>query len=128
MRRAAPAAYPSLTARGPTLKHVLSPERPVSDPTSQHPRCLANPNRNDIYFTRSTMSEIHRITVDPHQSGGRPSLRNSRIRVKDVLDLLAAGASREEILEDYPLLEPEDITAALEYAARQSDHPVLRVA
>jgi uncharacterized protein (DUF433 family) len=74
------------------------------------------------------MSEIHRITVDPHQSGGRPSLRNSRIRVKDVLDLLAAGASREEILEDYPLLEPEDITAALEYAARQSDHPVLRSA
>jgi uncharacterized protein (DUF433 family) len=74
------------------------------------------------------MSAIHRITVDPHQSGGRPSLRNLRIRVKDVLDLLAAGAGREEILEDYPLLEPEDITAALEYAARQSDHPVLRSA
>ena len=50
-----------------------------------------------------------------------------RIRVKDVLDLLAAGASREEILEDYPYLEPEDLTAALEYAAKQSDHPVLRV-
>jgi uncharacterized protein (DUF433 family) len=51
-----------------------------------------------------------------------------RIRVKDILDLLAAGASHEEILEDYPLLEAGDITAALEYAARQSDHPVLRVA
>ena len=48
--------------------------------------------------------------------------------MKDVLDLLAAGASREEVLEDYPLLEPGDITAALEYAARQSDHPVLRSA
>jgi uncharacterized protein (DUF433 family) len=42
--------------------------------------------------------------------------------------LLAAGASREEILEDYPLLEASNITAALEYAAQQSDHPVLRVA
>jgi uncharacterized protein (DUF433 family) len=50
-----------------------------------------------------------------------------RVRVKDILQLLAAGASREEILEDYPYLEAEDITAALEYAAVQSDHPVLRV-
>lgn len=74
------------------------------------------------------MSELHRITVDPAQCGGRPRLRGLRIRVKDVLDLLAAGASREEILADYPLLEAEDITAALEYAARQSDHVVLRVA
>ena len=41
---------------------------------------------------------------------------------------MAAGASRDEILADYPLLEDGDITAALEYAARQSDHPVLRVA
>jgi uncharacterized protein (DUF433 family) len=51
-----------------------------------------------------------------------------RIRVKDVLDLLAAGATREEILEDYPYLEPGDITAVLEFAAAQSDHPVLRSA
>jgi uncharacterized protein (DUF433 family) len=74
------------------------------------------------------MSAIRRITVDPNQCGGRPCLRGLRIRVKDVLDLLAAGAGREEILEDYPMLEAEDITAALEYAATQSDHPVLRVA
>ena len=45
-----------------------------------------------------------------------------------VLDLLAAGASRKEILADYPLLEAGDITASLEYAARQSDHPVFHVA
>src|SRR5689334_19747750 len=76
----------------------------------------------------ATMSETHRITIDPGQCGGRPCLRGLRIRVKDVLDLLAAGASREEILADYPLLEAGDITAALEYAARQSDHLVLRVA
>jgi uncharacterized protein (DUF433 family) len=74
------------------------------------------------------MTETHRITVDPNQCGGHPCLRSLRIRVQDVLDLLAAGASHEEILEDYPLLEAGDIVAALEYAARQSDHPVLRIA
>jgi uncharacterized protein (DUF433 family) len=74
------------------------------------------------------VSEIGRITVDPLQCGGRPCIRGLRIRVKDILDLLAAGASREEILEDYPLLEPQDIGAALEFAARQADHPVWRFA
>ncbi len=74
------------------------------------------------------MSELHRITVRPEQCGGRPCIRGLRVRVKDILELLAAGASREEILTDYPYLEPEDITAALEFAARQSDHPILRVA
>lgn len=74
------------------------------------------------------MSQLHRITVNPEQCGGRPCIRGLRIRVKDVLDLLAAGASRDEILEDYPYLEAEDITAVLEFAAKQSDHPVLRVA
>ncbi len=64
------------------------------------------------------MSELHRITVDPQQCGGRPCIRGLRIRVKDILDLLAAGASKDEILEDYPLLEAGDIVAALEYAAR----------
>ncbi|TDX62124.1 MULTISPECIES: DUF433 domain-containing protein [Methylosinus] len=74
------------------------------------------------------MSQLERITVDPQQCGGRPCIRSLRIRVKDVLDLLAAGASNEEILEDYPLLEASDIAAVLEFAARQSDHPILRVA
>ena len=48
------------------------------------------------------MSELHRVTFDPALCGGRPCLRGLRIRVQDVLDLLASGASREEILEDYP--------------------------
>ncbi|MBI4493871.1 MAG: DUF433 domain-containing protein [Chloroflexi bacterium] len=73
------------------------------------------------------MSELHRITIRPEQCAGRPCIRGLRMRVKDILDLLASGASREEILADYPYLEPGDITAALEYAAKQSDHPVLRV-
>jgi uncharacterized protein (DUF433 family) len=76
--------------------------------------------------TEDFVSELHRITVNPEQSGGRPSIRGLRVRVKDVLELLAAGVSREEILADYPYLEDGDITAALEYAAQQSDHPVLR--
>jgi uncharacterized protein (DUF433 family) len=51
-----------------------------------------------------------------------------RIRVSDVLDLLAAGASQEEILADFPDLEPEDIRACVAYAAAQVDHPVVRLA
>jgi uncharacterized protein (DUF433 family) len=69
-----------------------------------------------------------RITVSPEICGGRPTIRGLRIRVTDILDMLAAGATRAEILQDYPYLEDEDITAALEYAARQSDHPVIRTA
>ena len=67
------------------------------------------------------MSHLNRITFNPSQCAGRPCIRGLRIRVRDILDMLAAGATREQILEDYPYLEPEDITAALEFAARQSD-------
>ena len=74
------------------------------------------------------MSQLHRTTVDPSLCGGRPTVRGMRIRVKDVRDLLAAGADRSEILADYPYLESDDITAVLEFAARQNDHPVLRSA
>jgi uncharacterized protein (DUF433 family) len=77
---------------------------------------------------RDDMSAIDRITISPDVCGGRPCIRGLRIRVKDVLDLLAAGATRDEILADYPYLEAEDITAVLEFAARQSDHPILRSA
>ncbi len=66
-----------------------------------------------------------RITFNPNQCGGRPCIRGMRIRVKDVLDLLAADVPKEEILEDYPYLEAEDIAACLEYAASEADHPVL---
>ena len=68
---------------------------------------------------------IDRITFNPNQCGGRPCIRGMRIRVKDVLDLLAAGVPQAEILEDYPYLEPDDIKACLNYASDQADHPVL---
>jgi uncharacterized protein (DUF433 family) len=67
---------------------------------------------------------IDRITVDPETCGGRPCIRGLRVRVKDVLDMLAGGSTREEIIHDYPYLEDEDITAALEFAARATDHHV----
>ncbi len=71
---------------------------------------------------------MHRITFNTDQCGGRPCIRGMRIRVKDVLDMLASGASEAEILESYPYLEREDIKASLEYAARQVDHAVLSLA
>lgn len=71
---------------------------------------------------------MQRITFSPDQCGGRPCIRGMRIRVKDVLDMLASGASEAEILESYPYLEREDIQASLAYAARQVDHPVLSLA
>lgn len=67
----------------------------------------------------------HRITVDPEQCGGRPCIRGMRIRVSDVLDLLANGLTPEQILEDLPDLELEDIRACLRFASRRLDHPVV---
>jgi uncharacterized protein (DUF433 family) len=66
-----------------------------------------------------------RITVNPEQCGGRPCIRGMRIRVTDVLELLAAGLSVDEVLEELPDLESADIRAVLQFAARRVDHPVL---
>ncbi|MDQ3804452.1 MAG: DUF433 domain-containing protein [Acidobacteriota bacterium] len=72
------------------------------------------------------MSELlERITINPEQCGGRPCIRGMRIRVVDVLDLFAAGLSAEQILEEMPDLEMDDLKAALLYAARRFDHPVI---
>ncbi|NDC76132.1 DUF433 domain-containing protein [bacterium] len=71
------------------------------------------------------MTTKERITFNPNQCGGRPCIRGMRIRVKDVLEMLAAKVPEDEILADYPYLEREDITACLEYAAAQVDHAVL---
>ncbi len=69
--------------------------------------------------------QLSRITINPSQCGGRPCIRGMRIRVTDVLDLLAAGLSSGQVLEELPDLEPEDITAALQFASRKVDHPIL---
>jgi len=72
-----------------------------------------------------TKERLSRITIDDAQCGGRPCIRGMRIRVTDILELLSAGASIEEILQDYPGLEREDVLASIEYAAHQTDHAVL---
>lgn len=71
------------------------------------------------------LERLNRITIEPGKCGGRPCIRGLRIRVSDVLELLGAGASYEEILADYPFLERDDILAVLDYAAHQTDHVVL---
>jgi uncharacterized protein (DUF433 family) len=72
------------------------------------------------------MSELlTRITIDPERMHGRLCIRGLRITVSDVLNLLSAGQSRDDILLDYPYLETEDIDAVLAFATRQSDHPIV---
>lgn len=71
---------------------------------------------------------LDRITINPEQCGGRPCIRGMRIRVIDILDLLAADLSPLQIIEELPDLELADIHAALHYASRRLDHPVLRAA
>ncbi|MEM1172118.1 MAG: DUF433 domain-containing protein [Cyanobacteria bacterium P01_H01_bin.35] len=74
------------------------------------------------------MSELlKRITINPKQCGDRPCIRGMRIRVSDVLDLFAAGLSAEQILAEMPDLEANDLQAALLYASRKLNHPVLVV-
>ena len=68
---------------------------------------------------------LSRITVEPGKCGGKPCIRGKRMRVSDVLELLGAGATAEELLRDYPFLERADIYAVLTYAAQQTDHVVL---
>jgi uncharacterized protein (DUF433 family) len=71
------------------------------------------------------MSLLDRISIDPEVVHGRPTVRGTRMRVTDVLSLLAAGADEAEILEDYPYLTSEDIRACLAYAAAQADHAIV---
>jgi len=68
---------------------------------------------------------MSRITIRPEQCHGQPCIRGMRIRVTDILEMLASGMSHADILADYPYLEADDITAALAYAAREIGHPVV---
>jgi uncharacterized protein (DUF433 family) len=72
------------------------------------------------------MKLLDRITIEPDKCGGRPCIRGLRVRVTDILEMLANGASSEQILHDFPYLEADDIKAALAYAAHQADHSVLQ--
>jgi uncharacterized protein (DUF433 family) len=78
--------------------------------------------------SRNKQVSVERITVRPDVCGGRPCIRGMRVRVSDILDLLAAGEDRQQILSEYPYLESEDIDAALAYAARTVDHRIIEAA
>ena len=94
-----------------------------------HRACSIAPQGLDSSYDLSMDSNLlNRIPFNLAQCAGRPCIRGMRIRVMDILELMAAGADRKEILADYPYLESDDITAALLYATRQSDHPVLQAA
>jgi uncharacterized protein (DUF433 family) len=77
------------------------------------------------FATLCGMSLLNRISIDPEVVHGRPAVRGTRMRVTDVLSLLAAGADEAEILHDYPYLTSEDIKACLAYAAAQADHAIV---
>lgn len=64
-----------------------------------------------------------RITFNPRQCGGRPCIRGMRIRVSDILDMLAEGVSEDQILIDFPDLERDDIKACLRFAAGRVNIP-----
>jgi len=68
---------------------------------------------------------LDRITTRPEQCGGRPCIRGMRIRVSDVLDLLASGLTPQQVLVELPDLESEDVQACLKFASRRLNHPVL---
>jgi len=73
-------------------------------------------------MSQSESDLLQRITTEPGKCGGKPCIRGMRIRVVDVLELLANNVSPEQILTDYPDLEPEDIQASLLFAAQRANH------
>lgn len=74
------------------------------------------------------MSNLNRIAIEPEICGGRPTIKGTRMRVSDILGMLAGGTSHESVLADFPYLKAEDITAALEYASAHTSHRVLKAA
>lgn len=72
-----------------------------------------------------TIELMERITVNPDQCGGRPCIRGLRIRVSDVLDLMAVGLTAEQVVEELPDPAREDIAACFRFASRWLGHPVL---
>ena len=75
-----------------------------------------------------TLAGFPRISIDHAVCGGRPVITGTRVRITDVLEMLAGGATPAEIAEDFPYLTANDVRAALAYAAAQVDHPVVLAA
>ena len=99
----------------------IGPKRALYDSSDE----LASTQFRTIFRRMIAPDLLQRITIRPDQCGGRPCIRGMRIRVIDILEQLAAGASHDEILADYPYLEADDIAASLLYAARRMNHPTV---
>jgi uncharacterized protein (DUF433 family) len=87
-----------------------------------------DPEAGALVATSLPEALLERIAINPRVLGGRPCIRGTRVRVSDILDMLASGATKAEILTDYPYLTADDISAALAYAAKAADHRVIRAA
>jgi len=74
------------------------------------------------------LAQFPRISADPAVCGGRPVVAGTRIRVSDILDMLADGATEVEIAGDFPYIVPADVRACLSFAARSADHPIVTAA
>lgn len=85
-------------------------------------------HRDAVTVEKSDPRLLARIVSNPEIAGGRPCIKGTRIRVSDIVGMIAAGVSRPEIVQDYPYLTDADISAALIYAARATDHRVIRAA
>ena len=81
-----------------------------------------------LHLIAVTLSGFPRIAVDPAICGGRPVVLGTRVRVTDILEMLAGGASVSEIVSDFPYLVEDDVRAALSSAAAAADHPVVLAA
>ena len=75
-----------------------------------------------------TLAGFPRISIDPTVCGGRPTVAGTRLRVTDVLEMLAGGASAAEVAADFPYVSEDDVRAVLAYAAAAADHPVVLAA
>jgi uncharacterized protein (DUF433 family) len=82
----------------------------------------------DFCYFQFMLTTSSRITSNPDICGGRPCIAGTRIRVSDILDLMAGGETRADILSEYPQLRNEDITAALEYGSAASSYRTIRAA
>lgn len=75
-----------------------------------------------------TLAGFPRIAVDPAVCGGRPVVAGTRMRVTDILEMLAGGATPAQIAADFPYISEDDVRAVLAYAAAVADHPVVLAA
>lgn len=104
-------------------KYGRTPNKRLRVNAPKPERQAAAQGRNSEHTDRTLFRS--RITFDPRVCGGRPCIRGMRIRVSDILDMLSAGATRQQILADFAYLEDDDISAALAYAAESADHRVV---